>query len=181
MDNAGKRPQRTENPPSYLSEAAQYCFCLRLPYSTSHDHHLAACLGGLPRPTKPQHQGKAIQTDPTLQVHQSLVTSRDNKQIFKNETLVQLCTSLLKSVLGGRLCQLTGWMSWSDLCCAGAQEGNDAWPSVQHCWIPRTTSFGHSQPPPGCLSQEWEQLQGLPEGVSPRIGLGSQFLPSGWA
>lgn len=83
MDNAGKRPQRTENPPSYLSEAAQSCFCLRLPYSTSHDHHRAACLGGLPRPTKPQHQGKAIQTDPTLHVHQSLVTSRDNKQIFK--------------------------------------------------------------------------------------------------
>lgn len=83
MDNAGKRAQSTENPPSYLSEAAQSCFCLRLPYSTSHNHHLAACPGGLPRPAKPQHQGKAIQTDPTLQVHQSLFTSRDNRQIFK--------------------------------------------------------------------------------------------------
>lgn len=31
----------------------------------------------------------------------------------------------------------------------------------------------------GCLSQEWEQLQGFPEGISPRIGLGSQFLPLG--
>ena len=45
MDNAGKRSQSTENPPSYLSEAAQSCFCLRLPYGTSHNHHLAACPG----------------------------------------------------------------------------------------------------------------------------------------
>lgn len=58
--------------------------------------------------------------------------------------LITYC--LFKSVLGGRLCLLRVWTSWSDLRCARAQEGKEAWPSSQQpvlCWVPRTTSCGH--------------------------------------
>lgn len=50
MGNTGKRLKRTENPPSCLSEAAQSCFPLRLPYSTSHDHTQLPGLGACHSP-----------------------------------------------------------------------------------------------------------------------------------
>lgn len=88
---------------------------------------------------------------------------------------------IFRSVLGGHLCQLRTWTSWSDLNCAGTDEGKEAWPSVQQ------SSAGFPEQPPvvtpttvgHCVSQEWEQISGCPGSVSPRAGLGSQFLPPG--